>query len=65
MPMVVRLDDDLAEYVRVAVASGKFSSEEAVVNSALRQMRDKNEKKAEIRRIMLEQASQDPKQLIS
>jgi len=62
--MNLRLDEDLAEYVREMVSSGRYSSEEAVVASAIRQMKDKSAKKAEIRKMMLEDASMDPFHLI-
>jgi len=62
--MDVRVDEDLEEFVREMVASGRFSSEDSVVAAALRQMRDRSAKKAEIRRIILEEASTDPVHLI-
>jgi len=58
--MNVRLEKDLAEFVQEMVSSGRYSTDEAVVAAALRQMRDKSAKKAEIRRIILEEASTDP-----
>lgn len=63
--MNVRLEEDLADYVRELISSGRFSSEDEVITSALRQMKDKSAKKAEIRRMMLEEASTDPIHLIS
>jgi len=63
--MVVRLDQDMVEFVREMVSTGRYTSEEAVVATALRQLRDKNVKKAEIRRIILEDASTDPIHFIS
>ena len=62
--MNVLLDEELSEFVQEMVSSGRFSSEETVVAAALRQMRDKSAKKAEIRRILLEEASTDPVHLM-
>jgi len=57
--MIMRLEDDLAEFVQALVSSGRFSSEEAVVSAALRQMKDKSVKKAEMRRLILGEATTD------
>lgn len=64
MPMNVLLDDELADYVRQLVSCGQFDSEDAVISTALRLMKERAAKKAEIRRIMLEEASTDPIHLI-
>ena len=63
--MVVRLDEELSEFVREMVESGRYGNAEAVVAASLRQMRDRDVKRAEIRRIMLEEASTDLIHLIS
>ena len=65
MSMNLRLDEDLTEYIRELISSGRYSSEESVVSAAIRQMKEKSAKKAEIRRIILEVASTDYLQLIS
>ena len=62
--MDVRLEKDLEDFVQELVTTGRFSDADAVVSAAIRQMKDKSAKKAEIRRMMLEEASTDPVHLI-
>lgn len=53
--MKIDLTEDLEAFVRAQVAQGRFPSESAVIETALRQMRDRARRMAEVQRQMLEQ----------
>ena len=47
--MEIRLSEDLVAYIREQVAEGAFPSAENMVETALRQMRDRAERSARVR----------------
>jgi len=57
--MDLRLEPDLADFVEELVSSGRFPSKEAVIVSAVRQMRDFSARKAQIQRSMFEETAHD------
>jgi putative addiction module CopG family antidote len=54
MRMMISLSDDLQQFVNQQVSLGRFSQPEDVIEVAVRQMRDRARKIAEIQRAMLE-----------
>lgn len=55
MHMMISLSEDLQQFVNQQVSCGKFSQPEDVIEVAVRQMRDRARKIAEIQRAMLEE----------
>jgi putative addiction module CopG family antidote len=53
--MQVHLTEEVEQFVREQLASGKFADASALVEAAIRQMRDRSRKMAEIQRAMLEE----------
>ncbi|AIE87041.1 ribbon-helix-helix domain-containing protein [Fimbriimonas ginsengisoli] len=58
--MQVHLSEEIERFVRDQAATGKFADESAIVEAALRQMRDRARKMAEVQRAMLEVDLMDP-----
>ena len=53
--MRIELNEDLERYLRDQVAAGKFPSESAVVETAVRLMRDRAERRTAVRLAMMEE----------
>jgi len=53
--MRIELNEDIERYIRDQVAVGRFPSEAAVIESAVRLMRDRAEKRAAVRIAMLDE----------
>jgi|GEM_PF-4625952 len=55
-----KISEDLEKYLHEQVQAGHFESEIQVVEAALRQMRDRAVKRAELQRRMLEHDEMEP-----